>query len=171
MGARSSLRPRRAERNMSRQRWIGGESAGSDGAWHQGVDPDPKPPQRLGQFPHKHRQCRFGCAVVREIARRVGVQRVSIRNDPGWRAAMRCRAKSRARWKPASTLTACICAHVSWVTANVWSASRRAGAALWTKCDPVVFLTYSSFSSEAGTLWKRSAGEGSPSQSTNTIRR
>jgi hypothetical protein len=41
----------------------------------EGVDPDSKAPQRLGQFLYQHRQRRFSGRVMRQVARHASVQR------------------------------------------------------------------------------------------------
>ena len=72
----------------------------------------------------------LGRRVMRQVARRTRMQRRQQQERAGLLAAISCRASSRARWKPASRLTACICAHVSVADGHgvIGLAPRRRGA-------------------------------------------
>src|SRR4051812_7316280 len=63
-----------AQRNLLHHARRRAEAASRNGAGGDRVDADPMRPERARQLLHQHRLARLGCAVVRQVARRLGVQ-------------------------------------------------------------------------------------------------
>src|SRR6266566_1904382 len=92
-----------AERNHLRERAnIGVESAAGNCAWSYSIDANAIRSERARQFFHQHGLTRLGRTVMRQIARRIGVQRGYKKHPSSDLARFHMRAHGLTEYEPSA---------------------------------------------------------------------